>query len=250
MSSVTETPGQRLGTDWLGVICSLGCAIHCAAMPILLTALPSLTAVQWLADPLFHQVVAVLCAVIVTLAILPGWRKHRSRAVAGLAATGIGFLFVAAFILPDQCCSTDHASVSVEPAAVPALAADDDGRSSGQSPQRHQLASFTMSPTMKPVTSRVEGHVEDGRVEEGRVEEGRDAGCEEDDCVFCRPRHERATTYSRSLFTADDLQQRFGTTAAERLINWQPWLSPLGGVMLILGHLLNIRLQVCRCRLV
>ncbi|MCC6509502.1 MAG: MerC domain-containing protein [Pirellulaceae bacterium] len=248
MSSVTETPGQRLGTDWLGVICSLGCAIHCAAMPILLTALPSLTAVQWLADPLFHQVVAVVCAVIVTLAILPGWRKHRSRAVAGLASTGIGFLFVAAFILPDQCCLTDHTSVSVEPAAVHSLVADNEGRIPGQATQRHQLASFTMSPsvstsvspTMKPVTSQVEGS----------VGEGRDLGCAEDDCVFCRPRHDHATTYSRSLFTSAALQQHMGTAVAAWLINGQPWLSPLGGVMLIFGHLLNIRLQVCRCRLV
>ncbi len=79
MAMAESTTIRRLGKDWLGVACSVGCAIHCAAMPVLLSILPSLTAVRWMADPLFHQVVAVLCAAIVALAILPAWRKHRSQ---------------------------------------------------------------------------------------------------------------------------------------------------------------------------
>ena len=90
--------------DVFGVVCSVGCAIHCAATPILLSALPSISSLQWLADPLFHRVVAVVCAVLVVRAILPGWRLHRSRSVALFAISGISLLFAAAFILPDRCC--------------------------------------------------------------------------------------------------------------------------------------------------
>ncbi len=37
------------------------------------------------------------------------------------------------------------------------------------------------------------------------------------------------------------LESRFGSPVAQRLVSWQPYLSPLGGVLLIWGHLVNIR---------
>lgn len=218
MEIAESTSARKLGKDWLGVVCSVGCAIHCAAMPVLLSVLPSLTAVRWMADPLFHQVVAVVCATIVVLAILPAWRKHRSQAVASLAGMGIGLLFVAAFILPDQCCAVDHAKEN---------AASDSGVESSLNDGLRiptQLASFPSNKNALAASAKCD-----------------------DDCVFCRRSHTHEPTYSRPLFTVDELQSRLGSSAAQRLIDWQPFLSPLGGVMLILGHLVNIRLQSCGC---
>ncbi len=135
---------------------------------------------EMVADPLFHQVVAVVCAVIVVRAILPGFREHRSRAVAGLAIAGIGLLFVAAFVLPDVCCSAP---------------ADAHG----------------------------------------------------EDCLFCQRAHAHAATLSRPLLTAKQLESGLGKASAGQVMAWQPFLSPMGGLLLILAHLVNIRLKLNRC---
>ncbi|MEM9643413.1 MAG: MerC domain-containing protein [Planctomycetota bacterium] len=101
--------------DWLGLICSIGCAIHCAATPILLGILPSAVAVDWLGDALFHQIVAILCAFLVFRAVLPGYRKHGNRFVAISASIGLGCLFCAAFVIPGTCCVPDAIHTHVGP---------------------------------------------------------------------------------------------------------------------------------------
>ena len=183
MTETLTVPCDRRA-DWVGVICSLGCGIHCAAMPILLTALPSLTAVQWMADPLFHQVVAGICCAMVVLAIGPAWRLHRSWWVLGLATAGMGLLCTAAFVLPDQCCA--------------------------QSQPTHAMNSH--------------------------------AFCR--DCDTCNAKN---ATIGKPCFTAEQLEARLGPLAAQSLVRWQPYLSPLGGVMLILAHLTNLRRKRCAC---
>ena len=105
MAAQTVMP-EKIRLDWLGVVCSVGCAVHCAAMPIVVATLPSLTSIQWLADPLFHQLMAVICGLLVIRAILPGYQQHRDNRVVLCSGFGMLLLFVAAFILPDSCCST------------------------------------------------------------------------------------------------------------------------------------------------
>lgn len=113
-SAVIELPARGGLADWAGMIASIGCAIHCAAMPLVLAYLPAL-GLGWLASEGFHQWMAVICFVLAASAFVPGWRKHGSFLPAVWGAAGILLLTTAAFALEDGCCavcgSTDQTSV-------------------------------------------------------------------------------------------------------------------------------------------
>ena len=70
-------------------------------------------------------------------------------------------------------------------------------------------------------------------------QQSQNAACESGDCLH-------ASTYSRPLLTALELQEQLGATGARTLIQAQPYLSPLGGLFLIVAHVMNIRLRCCR----
>lgn len=103
MNSPSIMKNQQLA-DGAGLFASIACAIHCAAMPLLIGYLPML-GLSWLADESFHQVMAAVCFILALLAFLPGWRKHRSLTPAGIGLAGLGLLAVAAFALEGECCS-------------------------------------------------------------------------------------------------------------------------------------------------
>ena len=210
--------------DWLGVLCSFGCAVHCAAMPVVVAMLPSLTSLKWLNDPLFHQIVAVLCGVLVARAIVPGYRAHRDGRVVTLAGLGLGLLFTAAFILPDTCCS-DLAGLEsgLQPKLQAKLAA-------AHHSQKIVLVSSTGATKL--------GHFK--LLDEQR--QNASLSCESDSCLHS------SSTFSRPLLTAVELEVKLGAANAQKLIQTQPYLSPIGGLFLILAHILNIRLRCCRRR--
>lgn len=87
------------------MIASIGCAIHCAAMPLVLAYLPSL-GLGWLASEGFHQWMAGICFVLAASAFIPGWRKHGSFVPAVWGACGLVLLTTAAFGLEDGCCTS------------------------------------------------------------------------------------------------------------------------------------------------
>jgi hypothetical protein len=86
-----------------GIACSAGCAVHCAAMPVIASAAPAL-GLGPLAGSLVHQIVAAMCCFFVAKAIVPRWRLHRDALVAVCVGLGLSLLMLAAFILPDPCC--------------------------------------------------------------------------------------------------------------------------------------------------
>jgi len=90
-------------TDWLGVIASIGCAIHCAAMPFVVTFLPML-GFSFLADELFHKFMVFVCLLLAVIAFVPGWRRHRRWLPLAIASVGISFIATAAFALENSCC--------------------------------------------------------------------------------------------------------------------------------------------------
>lgn len=59
-ASTTKKTNSRMSTwgDWLGMIASIGCAIHCAAMPFVIAYLPAL-GLSFLADEAFHKWMAL-----------------------------------------------------------------------------------------------------------------------------------------------------------------------------------------------
>ena len=98
--------------DWLGIVASIGCAIHCAAMPFVIAYLPAL-GLNFLADEAFHKWMALICFLIAIAAFLPGLKTHRNWAPIGIGATGIVLITFAAFGLAGKCCPTCEESKQV-----------------------------------------------------------------------------------------------------------------------------------------
>lgn len=103
LAAMTRPANCTQRADLLGIACSAGCAVHCAAMPLVATAAPTL-GLGWLSGSLVHQIVALVCLFFVFKAILPGWRQHQDRLVAACVCLGLSLLLLAAFVLPDPCC--------------------------------------------------------------------------------------------------------------------------------------------------
>ncbi len=83
--------------DGLAVCASAVCMIHCLALPLLLAALPMLTA--WL-DPgeSFHRIILAFAIPTSALALIGGWRVHHAlgpvlSGVIGLALMTTGIVF-------------------------------------------------------------------------------------------------------------------------------------------------------------
>ncbi len=90
--------------DWTGLAASIACGIHCAAMPLLLSYLPSF-GLSWLAHEGFHQWMTVACFIFAASAFVPGWRKHKSLVPAFSGVIGITLLSLSAFVFGDECCA-------------------------------------------------------------------------------------------------------------------------------------------------
>ena len=89
-------------TDWLGILASVACAIHCAAMPFVIAFLPML-GLSFLADEAFHKVMVGVCSIIALAAFVPGWRLHRRWLPVSTAVAGLSVIGFAAFALEDSC---------------------------------------------------------------------------------------------------------------------------------------------------
>jgi len=102
-----ENVDSRMSTwrDWLGMVASIGCAIHCAAMPFVIAYLPAL-GLSFLADESFHKWMALICFLIAIVAFIPGIRKHGNWLPISIGAFGLVFITFAAFGLAGECCSS------------------------------------------------------------------------------------------------------------------------------------------------
>jgi drug/metabolite transporter (DMT)-like permease len=100
-----DLPSKGGLADWAGMVASIGCAIHCAAMPLVLAYLPSL-GLGWLAEEGFHRWMAVVCFALAAAAFVPGWRKHKSFLPAVWGGIGILMLTTAAFGFEGSCCAS------------------------------------------------------------------------------------------------------------------------------------------------
>ena len=170
----TELPTAKPWADWAGMTASIGCAIHCAAMPLVLAYLPAL-GLEWLANEGFHRGMAAICFALAAAAFLPGWRQHGSLVPSAWGAAGLLMLATAAFALEGHCCPTCETDDS-ELAATPA--------------------------------------------------------CGDAACCLCQSGGENAA----------DASQNSGFVATVA-----PFVTPLGGLLLVVGHITNHR-RGCTCR--
>ena len=144
--STTETSLKNswlTWADWTGLAASIACGIHCAAMPLLLTYLPSF-GLSWLAHEGFHQWMTLLCFIFAASAFIPGWRKHKSLVPAFSGLVGITLLSLSAFVFGDECCAAATGSQLVQNGACTDAACSEGktGQATGIR-KSFQFASFT-----------------------------------------------------------------------------------------------------------
>ncbi len=93
------TPRQRHNLDRFGAAGSLVCAAHCALLPLLIAALPSLGVAVWLGDSL--EVAFVIFATLLGVFSLAwGYRRHRALRALGLLLPGLAVLWTAVLYAP------------------------------------------------------------------------------------------------------------------------------------------------------
>ena len=85
--------------DRLGATGALVCAVHCALLPLLIAALPSIGVAAWLGDG--FEVGFVLFASLFGLAVLMwSYRRHRTLRALGLLIPGLAVLWVGILYAP------------------------------------------------------------------------------------------------------------------------------------------------------
>lgn len=187
----SATSGQR--TDWadgVGLIASIGCAIHCAAMPFVVAYLPAL-GLSFLAEEAFHKWMAVGCFVIALAAFIPGLRKHGRFTPVTIGGIGLAMISVAAFGFAGECCAAC-------------------------------------------------------RIHETRVVSNVAATCTEAGCPFCESENLSASTINARTASANQTESL--QTTSSWVGGFAPWLTPLGGLVLVSAHLLNRRYGcLCGC---
>ncbi len=78
--------------DKLGIFASAACLVHCLALPLLIPLLPVLALVPHTG---VHALLLVPIVGLSLLALLPGYRRHRSRFVGVAALAGIALCSIA-----------------------------------------------------------------------------------------------------------------------------------------------------------
>lgn len=182
MDAAATAPSGNALSDQAGIIASLACAVHCAAMPMVLGYLP-LLGLDWLADESFHRVMAFVCFGLAVCAFVPGWRRHGSLAPACVGALGLSIIAYAAFALEGECCPTCVAENEASAAT--------------------------------PVST--------------------ETACTDDQCPHCLTEEAEAAPVEVS-------GQSSSPIAAWAI----PFITPLGGGLLVAGHLIN-RQKSCQC---
>ncbi|MDE2381294.1 MAG: MerC domain-containing protein [Xanthomonadaceae bacterium] len=94
-----EMPRSHSLLDRLGATGALVCAVHCALLPLLIAALPSIGVAAWLGDG--FEVGFVLFASLFGLAVLMwSYRRHRVLRALALLLPGLAVLWVGILYAP------------------------------------------------------------------------------------------------------------------------------------------------------
>ncbi len=90
-------PGQRLQTraDVVAIGLSVGCLLHCLALPLALALLPTLP-MGWLSDEQFHRWLLVAILPTSVVALFMGCRRHQHFSVIAIGMVGLIVLVLAA----------------------------------------------------------------------------------------------------------------------------------------------------------
>ncbi|MGI9443499.1 MAG: MerC domain-containing protein [Rubripirellula sp.] len=171
----------NIWTDLVGVVASIACAIHCAAMPFIVGFLPAM-GLTFLADDSFHKVMVGVCSLLAASAFIPGLRRHGRLLPLIVAIVGLAMISIAAFALEDECCSSCDLTTSTASTEVQ-LGAE-------------ACCEHCVAEPGKPIVASTQPKTSD-------------------------------TSITSSFF---------------------PWITPLGGLLLVTAHLTNRRFScLCGC---
>jgi hypothetical protein len=94
----TGNPGRSLAfpADQIGIWTSTLCVIHCLLTPVLLS-LSAVSAHFLPSEEKTHRTLAVVIAMLGAIALVKGYRKHRSSRVLVLMVVGLAFIFTGAY---------------------------------------------------------------------------------------------------------------------------------------------------------
>lgn len=200
LAASLESAGNWSGwSDFVGMVASIGCAVHCAAMPFVIAYLPAL-GLNFLAKQAFHKWMAVGCFAIAFTAFIPGLRKHGRLTPVIIGSLGLLMISLAAFGFAGDCCAACK-SESEAIAANSVAATPVDG---------------------EPLGSEVSTAL---------------AACTDECCPHCAKAESEAT-----------LTSTLAASVSPLLADVAPWLTPLGGLILVTAHLLNRRYGcLCGC---
>ena len=93
------TPQRRALLDRLGATGSLVCAVHCALLPLLIAALPSLGVAAWLGHG-FEQGFVLFASLLGVFSLAWGYRRHRAIRALGLLLPGLCVLWIGVLYAP------------------------------------------------------------------------------------------------------------------------------------------------------
>ena len=94
--------------DRFGATGSIVCAVHCALLPLLIAALPSLGVALWLGDG-FERGFVLFASLLGVFSLAWGWRRHRAVRALGLLLPGLAVLWVAVLYPPLHQALVPHA---------------------------------------------------------------------------------------------------------------------------------------------
>ncbi len=112
MSDFAPRPQSKGSTrsilDRLGAAGSLLCAIHCALLPLLIAALPSLGVAAWLGDD-FERGFVLFATMLGLFSVIWGYRRHGAVRALGLLLPGLATLWVGVLYGPLHHALVPHA---------------------------------------------------------------------------------------------------------------------------------------------
>lgn len=94
--------------DRFGATGSLVCALHCALLPLVIAALPSLGLAVWLSDG-FERGFVLFASLLGVFSLVWGWRRHRAIRALGLLLPGLAALWAGVLYAPLHHAVVPHA---------------------------------------------------------------------------------------------------------------------------------------------
>lgn len=107
--------------DRIGATASFLCALHCAALPLILSLLPAI-GLGFLADHSFEHWFIAFATVLATTMMIRGYRRHREALALALLAPGLVLLWLGGFVVDLESYGWWHAGLVASGGSAVALA--------------------------------------------------------------------------------------------------------------------------------